>query len=568
MKSLRKVVLFAGMLAALSLIPMKLLAADFYVAQNATGLGAGMDCANAFPISWLNNDANWASPKIGGKIGPGDTVRICGTISCDGSSSAALIAKGSGAPGSPITIYFEPGAKMSAPVCGSWISLLGKNYITVDGGTNGIIENTANGTSLANQAYSVGVHANDNSGSTEIGNGITVRNLTIKNLYVKTQGVNETNFPGNSPTGVTLAGSNVSVENVTVDNAANGVTVNFTPNATSASITNCQFLGCNWGAQVSTSSEGVATNFTFANNVYDGFDVWEDPSGNFHRNGMYLFIQNPLTNIYIYNNRFGPGFDPQTATAGTNWVQFSRILGGAGEFNNVYIFNNVSLLKQPLTTGWSGGGLASSGSNILIANNDFITNSGGGNIMAVRGASNIHLYNNIIYSTRFGVNIRSASSSNLLQDSTVKSDYNIYYAISSGWGSFCLNSANGSCDHASGTTLATWQSATSRAASGAWEAHSSSSDPLMVNSSAVIGTGDYRLQSVSSPAYRAGLNLSDFVATLMAGDSMARAAGAALSKDHAGNSRPASGNGSWDIGAYQYQESMHLSKPENLKIAK
>ena len=51
----------------------------------------------------------------------------------------------------------------------------GFNYITIDGGSGGIIQNTANGTALQYQHDSLGIFLN--------GSNIIVRNLTIRNIY-------------------------------------------------------------------------------------------------------------------------------------------------------------------------------------------------------------------------------------------------------------------------------------------------------------------------------------------------------------------------------------------------
>ena len=58
------------------------------------------NAANAAPYTFFNNAANWSSnpgPPPPGKIGPGTTVHLVGTI------TSQLIAQGSGAAGSVIT---------------------------------------------------------------------------------------------------------------------------------------------------------------------------------------------------------------------------------------------------------------------------------------------------------------------------------------------------------------------------------------------------------------------------------------------------------------------------------
>ena len=157
-------------------------AADFYITQNASGNNTGADCADALPASWFNTASNWANPKQANKIGPGDTVHLCGTFT--GTPAGNMLSvQGSGASGQPITILFESGAVLSAPYWlnggsgqGGAINFQNHNYITVDGGTNGVIQNTATGNLLTYQAASIGI---------EVGTGqnCTIKNLTISNIY-------------------------------------------------------------------------------------------------------------------------------------------------------------------------------------------------------------------------------------------------------------------------------------------------------------------------------------------------------------------------------------------------
>ena len=120
------------------------LADDIFVAQTAAGGDTGADCSNAHSMSWLNTAGSWGGG--GADVDPGDTVRLCGTL------TTALTIQGGGSDGSLITILFEPGAKFSAA---TWttpaITNAGYDYIIIDGGTNGIIDATDNGTSLTYQ---------------------------------------------------------------------------------------------------------------------------------------------------------------------------------------------------------------------------------------------------------------------------------------------------------------------------------------------------------------------------------------------------------------------------------
>ena len=155
-------------------------ASDIYIAQNATGGNTGADCADAHAASWFNSSSNWGSSA--GKIGPGTTVHLCGTFTAPAGSSGYLTFQASGTSGNPITLLFESGAVLTATYwSGPVISVGANNYVTINGGTNGIIQATANGTNMANhQDNGAGVDC----GSVNICSDILVENLTIANLYV------------------------------------------------------------------------------------------------------------------------------------------------------------------------------------------------------------------------------------------------------------------------------------------------------------------------------------------------------------------------------------------------
>jgi len=84
-----------------------------------------------------------------------------------------------GTNGNPVTIKFETGAKLSAPYwsANGAIALTSKDNVVIDGGTNGIIENTDNGTGKTYVAASAGV-------STSLCNNLEIKNLTIQNMLL------------------------------------------------------------------------------------------------------------------------------------------------------------------------------------------------------------------------------------------------------------------------------------------------------------------------------------------------------------------------------------------------
>jgi hypothetical protein len=145
-----------------------------YVAQSAAGAGDGSSAANAESVSFFNAPANWGAGVS--QIGPGTTVHLCGTI------SAQLTAQGGGSSDAPLIILFEPDTRISmaaSDTANGCLNVSNRSCIVVDGGRNGIIENTDNGTQLKFHVPSVAIKA-------EACNHCEFKNLHISNLYVHT----------------------------------------------------------------------------------------------------------------------------------------------------------------------------------------------------------------------------------------------------------------------------------------------------------------------------------------------------------------------------------------------
>lgn len=181
-------------------------ALNIYLAQASAGAADGsVSCANARAASYFNSAANWGTGLT--QIGSGTTIHLCGSISIVWTPPTS---QGTG----KITLKYEPGAKLSAPANQNFI-IFGPstNKWKLDGGTlcgpqpsggnidvpcNGVIENTANGTNLANQVYPV--VAIDHSLVT---GDVEVVGVDIRNLYVHTAPITLTNITSNGSTTVT-----------------------------------------------------------------------------------------------------------------------------------------------------------------------------------------------------------------------------------------------------------------------------------------------------------------------------------------------------------------------------
>ena len=87
------------------------LAENIYVSQS--GGGDGSSCVSTQSASWFNTSGNWANPKVSGKIGPGDTVYFCGTITTDlhvqksGSDGNYIVLDGSTATNLNLKFFIE-----------------------------------------------------------------------------------------------------------------------------------------------------------------------------------------------------------------------------------------------------------------------------------------------------------------------------------------------------------------------------------------------------------------------------------------------------------------------------
>src|ERR1017187_5060971 len=135
-------------------------AANVYITPDGTSQGR---CTiNPHTPQWFNNSSNWGSGA--GQIGPGTTVLICGSFLSSTPGATLLTIQGSGISGNPITLLFDTNASLTNSTYWGYGSSDGgaifgssKSYITINGGTTGLIQNTGNGTGLAYEMPSSGV---------------------------------------------------------------------------------------------------------------------------------------------------------------------------------------------------------------------------------------------------------------------------------------------------------------------------------------------------------------------------------------------------------------------------
>ena len=483
-------------------------ATDIYIAQNAAGGNTGADCADAHAVTWFNTSSNWGSGSS--QIGPGTTVHLCGTFTAPAGSSGYLSFRGSGTSGSPITLLFESGAVLTAPYWGSGaaINTNGHSYVTIDGGSNGTIQASANGTGLANQQDGEAVQA-------EGGSNVTIQNLTIANIYVHTNSLSDE--AGQGSYGIDIwNGSNLSVINNTIHDVKWAVRISY---AVGSTFSNMTFQGntiynIDHGLFITDSSAGGAAImsgfYVYGNTVHD-FANWDDNADNNHHDGFHLNTNSTttqFTDFYLYNNYvYGdPGI---RGNAG-----FYSYPASTSAESNIYAFNNV-FVNNSAGHCWANGpvGLAGVGSSMVL-NNTFVSNASSckdNGLIYELGGTGVTSYNNIHQ------NLANAAVYSTSGTTISAIDYNNYYQSSSWFYATWYS------------TLPSWESAVSG------DTHSNTGNSKL--------TSSYHLTDNTSAAWQSAKNLNSIC------NGQPNPGLGALCSDKAGVARQQSG--SWDMGAYE-----------------
>jgi hypothetical protein len=475
-----------------------------YIAQAGAGGNTGADCANARSVAWFNNSASWGNGAD--QIGPGTIIHLCGTFT--GTPGATgLIFQGSGTLAKPITILFESGSLMTAPYWSAAIGCTSKNYITIDGGTNGIIENTASGTSMSYQpSATYGINLTSCS-------HITVKNLTIRNMYMKT---GTTSDGGGSYSIISHYGDDFKIYNNTVNNARGLIYIAYDALTTAEIYNNTLDAFCFGVVILDTNAATSATNVQIHNNnIGPHMHLWNDAASSFHIDGIFIGATNTgssFTNSKIYNNYV----HGDMCNGAGNCTGYIYVSGQAGNTSGIYVFNNVLVAESgsPEAQIVIGGDNNTAAHDIYVVNNTLVGNSRRNDGVRMRdgGGSGQVIKNNIFYNLNPAINNWPNIFSNISA-----SDYNVFNTIN------FSGVINACCSPTYYTTLSDWQAATGL------DVHSVPGSPnLDVN---------YHL-SASSSAIGLGSNLTSLGIP-------------ELTFDKSGTQRPATGP--WDAGAYQYR---------------
>lgn len=325
----------------LLLIALPCFAEELYVGQSTAGEDSGSSCANQKAASWFNTAGSWGVGA--GKISAGDTVHLCGTI------TTLLAVKGSGSAGSVITIKFEDNAKLSntgsSNILYGLLDITGVSYITVDGGTNGIIEVTDNGDNLTYQNICYGLNIVNAS-------NIEAKNLTIRNMYVAVEDHGDARAGGSATWTITIGNSTyVLIHHNTIHDAERGVFHQSGGTSSNISIYSNTIYNCNWGIGLTSAGAGVTLTDTlvYNNDITIGSN-WDDVANNYHHNGLFAYTDDSGNIGHIANLSFYNNYVHGRATGG--WLSTASFFT-EGWVTGIKVYNNLFDMSTGGTTGIS-----------------------------------------------------------------------------------------------------------------------------------------------------------------------------------------------------------------------
>ena len=494
-------------------------AKDFYIAANQAGTGSGTGCSTAKSYTWFNNTASWGTGSA--QIGPGTTVHLCGTFT--GTAGQQLLSvHGDGTSASPITIKFETNAILTAPYWSALgtINENGRSYIVIDGGVNGLIKNTANGTGRGNAQNSRAIYAPSCT-------GCVIKNLTIADLYVRTS-VTDLAVTQTDVNCVYWLNSNgLIITHVTCHDAGwafAGYGNNFT-------LSYSHIYNIDHGLAFGPAK--LSTGFSIHDNHIHDYVKWDSTTNAYHHDGLHIWGQNGgvVDGGVIYNNLF----DGDSGVNITGHIYLQDSIKNVAVYNNVFLTPSNRTINALWFNGLTHAGVLPGGpATGNSAYNNFIRNGGhrtGAGIFAI-AQTNFTAINNVILGGNTDISIQGGGS---LSAAGINS--NIYEDLLADAG--YLNSLvyQGQRYY----TLASWQAACRCDSSGklapATKINASSLGQLL--------SGSVGISTAS--------NLTNITTGTLA----------LLAKDIVGALRPVSGN--WDAGAYKFGSTALPSAPAGVK---
>lgn len=462
-------------------------AKDIYIAQNLAGRGDGADCANAFAYSFFNDAANWGAGAA--QIGPGTTVHLCGVITTfNGSGYDYLTFRGSGASGQPITLKWEPNAKLSLPTCGSSSCILfsGRSYLVLDGGSDGVVEETDNGSALGHQDRHTALYGRPC-------NHCEFKNLTLRNIYVHSLASDDIGADG-----LTVSGPGISMHHMSCSQASGCFTISVSGADDSVEMYNLEADNTNHCFTLAANGAGYTLlSARLHDNTCHDFANWDTTSNGFHHDGIHLYALNGATfqDVQVYNNVF----------SGDPGVNATSFIYATGAISDSFYFNNVMLTATDKY--FNNGVFCAGGDHMAIYNNLILGGTSASGLCLAASGTSMAVRNNIVGKCSGLVSLAAGTT---FVDRGL--DHNVY-GPGQNWKSASTFYY----------TFEQWKAASSEGA------HSRSVTDLKVDS-------DGRPQP-GSPAISAGVNLSYHAL-------------AALNADKLGD--PRSACSAWDAGAYNH----------------
>jgi hypothetical protein len=314
-----------------------------FVSQAGAGGQTGRSCATAHSLKWLNEGGHWGS---GAPVAPGTTVDLCGTF------TEPLETKGGGSRGKPVTILFTAGAKIAMSGAGcpgsGCINVDGDSeYITIDGGTDGQIENTERGYARekAEGPVTTGIEANGC-------RHCRFENLEIGPMYIAERG----DVVGNSEIrGIKIRPEDGPTEYITVahdylHDQGWAVNIEAEPSTNHIYVEHNVFYHLTHGFTPGGSFNGGDVGpVVFAHNRFYGDLNWEDGEHDTnHVDGVHCFAgygdyphynDEPGKGLYIYDNYITTEGHNVTAPVFLEGSDNHTVCGD--KTSNMWVFNNV-----------------------------------------------------------------------------------------------------------------------------------------------------------------------------------------------------------------------------------
>jgi hypothetical protein len=445
----------------------------YYISQAGSATLAASTSRAPANVAAFNMSRNWSrTPGTSGKISPGDTVKIEGTI------TSFLTFRGGGTSGHLITLLFDAGALMTNPTWGPMSPInVNHSFVVVDGGAsgtiggygakgspNGIIQCTSNGDGLttADNCYAISINNCNN---------VTVQGLLIRNMYVPNHMDAQSAGGGvgiGDPSNTSGLMHDITVRNCIFHDMQTGVIFGYGPATTNCTVSFVTAYNCNWGGAAEDGGPRDTLSGLVVHDCYfHDWQLWDSTAGVYnHHNGFYAYAQSGgvISSATFYNIFVGPNW---SGTKGGDNSTSGIFLSGPGMTGTYLIYNIIGISNPTGDSGpsndfifvWPGNG-----STTNIFNCSFPSAMGeatvgySGNYLTANANVN---YANIISANATAINVEWNTNV------TVTSDFNDQFNLIDGQNFSYSTNATGAFQ-----TLAQW-----KANSFSPEAHSVTTAP-------------------------------------------------------------------------------------------